>query len=87
MTALRSISIDVAEGEAVSIVGPDGAGKSTTLNTIAGLVRPSRGRVLLTEQPIAGKAPEQIVRMGSARSPRGDVSSVLSRSLRTCNSA
>lgn len=52
VTALRDVSIEVADGEFVSIVGPSGCGKSTLFNIIAGLVKPSSGRVLLDgDQP------------------------------------
>ena len=52
VTALRDVGIEIADGEFVSIVGPSGCGKSTLFNIIAGLVRPSSGRVLLDgDQP------------------------------------
>lgn len=71
MTAVKGISIEVNQGEAVSIVGPNGAGKSTTLNTIAGLLRPSAGQILLEGRSIGGMTPEEIVRLGVGLVPEG----------------
>ena len=71
MTAVKGISIEVNQGEAVSIVGPNGAGKSTTLNTIAGLLRPSAGKILLEGRSIGGMTPEEIVRLGVGLVPEG----------------
>ena len=71
MTAVKGISLEVNEGEAVSIVGPNGAGKSTTLNTIAGLLRPSAGQILLEGRSIGGMTPEEIVRLGVGLVPEG----------------
>jgi NitT/TauT family transport system ATP-binding protein len=53
-TAVRNLSFDVRRGEFVSVVGPSGCGKSTLLNLIAGLDRPSEGRVALNGVPVAG---------------------------------
>ncbi|HLT02221.1 MAG TPA: ABC transporter ATP-binding protein, partial [Geminicoccaceae bacterium] len=69
IAALRGLSLRVAEGELVGLLGPNGAGKSTTLLTIAGVLRPTRGRVLLEGQSIAGLAPEAVVRRGIAMVP------------------
>jgi len=54
---LSSVSLDVAEGELVSIVGPSGCGKSTLLRCVAGLIRPASGRVLLRGSPVDGVPP------------------------------
>src|SRR5207302_3368608 len=53
-TAVRDLSLTVARGEFCAIVGPTGSGKSTTLSLIAGLEAPSRGRVLVLGEPVAG---------------------------------
>lgn len=67
--ALHGISISVAQGELVALVGANGAGKSTTLATIAGILRPTSGAITFEEQSIAGLAPEDIVRQGIALVP------------------
>jgi len=69
--ALRGVSLVVGAGEIVAIVGANGAGKSTTMRTIAGLLRPSSGAVLLEGQRIDGLAPEAIVRRGICLVPEG----------------
>jgi NitT/TauT family transport system ATP-binding protein len=53
-TAVQDVQFTVAAGEFVSVVGPTGSGKSTILNSVAGLLRPSRGRVLIEGQPLVG---------------------------------
>jgi NitT/TauT family transport system ATP-binding protein len=58
---LSDVSIEVAPGEALCLVGPSGGGKSTILNLLAGLVKPTRGRVLFDGQPIQGPGPERAV--------------------------
>ncbi|MBX3207973.1 MAG: ABC transporter ATP-binding protein [Labilithrix sp.] len=60
-TVLEDVSIDVAPGEALCLVGPSGGGKSTILNLLAGLVRPTRGRVLFDGVPVSGPGPERAV--------------------------
>jgi len=67
--ALRDISLTVEEGELVALVGPNGAGKSTTLAVIAGLHRPSRGSVLFEGKSLAGRAPEDVARLGVSMVP------------------
>jgi branched-chain amino acid transport system ATP-binding protein len=69
--ALRGISLTVGAGQAVGIIGPNGAGKTTTLKAIAGVVRPSAGRVVLDGRPHAGEGPERLVRRGVALVPEG----------------
>lgn len=60
-TVLEDVSLDVAPGEALCLVGPSGGGKSTILNLLAGLVKPTRGRVLFDGQPVTGPGPERTV--------------------------
>jgi branched-chain amino acid transport system ATP-binding protein len=61
---LHGISLHVAPGEVVGLLGRNGVGKSTTLKTIMGLVRPSQGKVLLEGNAITGLAPHKLARLG-----------------------
>ncbi len=69
--ALQGISIDVQSGAIVALLGANGAGKSTTLKTISGMVRPASGFVEYDGQRLEGKTPNQIVRLGIAQIPEG----------------
>lgn len=69
--ALKGISFDVPQGQIVTLIGANGAGKSTTLRAIAGLLRPDRGDILLNGQSIAGRNPREIVRLGITLVPEG----------------
>ncbi len=69
--ALKSVSIEVAEGEIVSIIGSNGAGKSTLLRTLSGLLRPRIGQVHFLGQKIDGLSPDTIVQLGMSHSPEG----------------
>jgi branched-chain amino acid transport system ATP-binding protein len=69
--ALRGISLRVNRGEVVALLGANGAGKSTTLRTISGLVRPRSGEIRLLGERIDGARPSKIVRRGLAHSPEG----------------
>ncbi len=69
IVALRGISITVRDQELVALIGANGAGKSTALSTIAGVVQPSRGRITLDGETIGGLAPEKIIRKGIAMIP------------------
>jgi branched-chain amino acid transport system ATP-binding protein len=69
--ALRGIDIEVAEGKIVTLIGANGAGKSTMLNTIAGLVKPASGKILWNGEDIAGKDTRDIVSMGLVLIPEG----------------
>jgi branched-chain amino acid transport system ATP-binding protein len=71
ITALRGISITVSQGELVALLGVNGAGKSTTLASIAGVLRPWKGEVRFEGKAIVGKAPEQIARLGISMVPEG----------------
>ena len=69
--ALQGISFHVDEGEIVTLIGANGAGKSTTLNTISGLVRPRAGSVKFKGQEITTTPPYDIVSMGVVQVPEG----------------
>ena len=65
--ALNELSVHVETGEIVSIIGPNGAGKSTVFNVITGLYKPDAGDVLLNGESIVARTPNQIARLGVAR--------------------
>jgi branched-chain amino acid transport system ATP-binding protein len=69
--ALKGISIEVNDGEIVTLIGANGAGKSTTLRSIQGLNRPRTGRIFFQGREITGSSPHEIVKMGIAQSPEG----------------
>ena len=69
--ALHGISLSVEEGRTVALLGCNGAGKSTTLRAISGLVRPTAGDVLFRGQSILTKPAHEIVRLGIAQAPEG----------------
>jgi branched-chain amino acid transport system ATP-binding protein len=69
--ALKGISIEVHEGEIVTLIGANGAGKSTTLRSINGLNHPREGTITFQGTDITDTAPHQIVRMGISQSPEG----------------
>jgi branched-chain amino acid transport system ATP-binding protein len=69
--ALRGVSINVDEGQVVTLLGANGAGKSTTLRAISGLAKPAAGDILYNGRTIAGLGPEAIVRMGISHVPEG----------------
>ena len=69
--ALREVSLRVDEGEIVTLIGANGAGKSTTLMAISGIVPPRRGEILFAGRPIHGLAPDRIVRLGICQVPEG----------------
>ena len=67
---LKGVDLSIDEHEIVAIIGPNGAGKSTLLKAIAGLIKPSRGSILLRDEPIAGREPRDICRLGLAYVPQ-----------------
>ncbi|MCL4765833.1 MAG: ABC transporter ATP-binding protein [Hyphomicrobiaceae bacterium] len=69
--AVRGVSLSVAEGSIVALLGANGAGKSTTLKAICGSVRPNAGRIMLDGKSIGGLSPNQIVKRGVALVPEG----------------
>jgi branched-chain amino acid transport system ATP-binding protein len=69
--ALKGVSLQVREGEIVTLIGANGAGKSTTLRSINGLNRPRQGTISFKGEDITNAAPHRIVAMGLAQSPEG----------------
>jgi branched-chain amino acid transport system ATP-binding protein len=69
--ALKGISLEVSEGEVVTLIGSNGAGKSTTLRTISALLTPRQGQVLLGGRRIDNLPPHEIVKLGISQSPEG----------------
>ena len=69
--ALKGISIEVEEGECVTLIGSNGAGKSTTLRSISGLTPPRQGSIRFKDREISETPPQEIVSMGVALSPEG----------------
>ena len=71
ITALSSVSLSVGQGEIVTLIGANGAGKSTTLMTICGVLPVRAGEILLDGKPIHRRTPGDIVRLGVAQVPEG----------------
>jgi branched-chain amino acid transport system ATP-binding protein len=69
--ALKGVSLKVHEGEVVTLIGANGAGKSTTLRSINGVNHPRQGRITFQGRDITSAAPHAIVKMGIAQSPEG----------------
>jgi branched-chain amino acid transport system ATP-binding protein len=69
--ALKGISLEVHEGEIVTLIGSNGAGKSTTLKTVTGLLKPDSGNIQFIGQDIAGLKPDKIVQHGLVLVPEG----------------
>ncbi len=69
--ALKGISLEVHEGEIVTLIGSNGAGKSTTLKTVTGLLKPDSGSIQFIGQDIAGLKPDKIVQHGLVLVPEG----------------
>ena len=69
--AVKGISFDVREGEIVTLIGANGAGKSSTLRSAAGLVRPSGGSIVFRDENITGRDPTAIVKKGITLVPEG----------------
>ena len=68
---LTGASLEVKKGTVVALIGANGAGKTTTMRAISGLLRPSKGRVLLAGKPVQGLPASRIARLGLAHSPEG----------------
>ncbi|MET0102898.1 MAG: ABC transporter ATP-binding protein [Sedimenticola sp.] len=69
--ALKGISLKINEGEIITLIGANGAGKSTTLMSISGITKPSSGEILFREKPIHRCSPDEIVSMGICQVPEG----------------
>ncbi|MDF2568803.1 MAG: livF 7 [Sporomusa sp.] len=69
--ALKGISVEVNQGEIVTLIGANGAGKSTTLRTISGLLKPKAGQIEFEGQNIAGMPAQNIVKLGISQVPEG----------------
>lgn len=69
--AVKNISLTVPKGEIVTLIGANGAGKSTTLKSIAGIVRPKKSSILFEGKEMVGKAPDVIVKAGITLVPEG----------------
>lgn len=69
--ALKGISLDVSKGKIVTLIGANGAGKSTTLRAICGLVKAKKGEIKLSEKNITNKSTDEIIKKGIAMVPEG----------------
>ncbi|MFA5527475.1 MAG: ATP-binding cassette domain-containing protein, partial [Peptostreptococcales bacterium] len=69
--ALKGISFEVKKGEIVTLIGSNGAGKTTTLHTIAGLLKPTSGSIILKEQDLTKIEAHKLVSLGMAQVPEG----------------
>lgn len=69
--AIKGISLNVPDGEIVALIGSNGAGKSTTLRTISGLLKPKTGKIIYGDQDITGMPAHKIVGMGLCQVPEG----------------
>ena len=69
--AVRGVSLDVPHGEIVTVLGANGAGKTTILKTISGVLDPQKGTIEFDGQPIHGMDPDRIVRLGLSHVPEG----------------
>ena len=69
--ALTDIDIEVKQGELITLIGANGAGKTTCLRTISGLLRPAAGRLEFLGQDVVGNAPHQLLALGMAHVPEG----------------
>jgi branched-chain amino acid transport system ATP-binding protein len=69
--ALKGVSLSVEQGECVTLIGANGAGKSTTLRSVSGLTPPRTGEVVFRGKDISRTAPQDIVRLGISQSPEG----------------
>jgi len=70
-TVIRGVHLEVGKGEIVGLIGPNGAGKTTLLKTISGLLRPSKGKVILDDEDITSLPPHRLVRKGLVLAQEG----------------
>src|ERR1700744_4007245 len=71
ISALHGISLSVPDGKIVTLIGANGAGKTTALKTISGLLKPASGEILYGGKNLAGLPPHKIVALGISQSPEG----------------
>lgn len=71
ITAVKGISLSLDEGEIVTLIGSNGAGKSTTLRAISGLIKPRQGEIRFADRSIVGLKPHEIVALGLSHVPEG----------------
>jgi branched-chain amino acid transport system ATP-binding protein len=69
--ALKNVSIEISEGEIITLIGANGAGKTTTLMSISGIVPPRSGEILFMDRPITDMRPDSIVSLGICQVPEG----------------
>ncbi len=69
--ALKNVSLHLAEGEIVTLIGANGAGKTTMLNSLSGIVPPQRGEIIFDGIPVNNLAPSRIVKLGISQVPEG----------------
>ena len=69
--AIKGVSLTVRQGEIVTLIGSNGAGKSTTLRTVSGLLAPKEGDILFEGESIAGRPAQSIVKLGISQVPEG----------------
>src|SRR5215471_19305559 len=67
LVAVGQLDLEVAERSIHSIIGPNGAGKTTVFNCVTGFYRPEEGKILFRDEPVNGLEPDQIARLGIAR--------------------
>ena len=71
ITAVKDISLEIGEGETVALIGANGAGKSSTLNAVSGILRTASGTIAFDGKDITGVSPDRIVEMGLVQVPEG----------------
>ncbi len=69
--AIKGISLEVPQGQIVTLIGANGAGKTSTLNTICGFIKPKSGRIIFEGKDITGMATQEIVKLGLTQVPEG----------------
>jgi branched-chain amino acid transport system ATP-binding protein len=69
--AIKGVSLEINQGEIVTLIGANGAGKSTLLKTISGLLKPKNGEILFEGEHLGGKVPQLIVKRGISQVPEG----------------
>jgi branched-chain amino acid transport system ATP-binding protein len=71
IAAVKGISLEVYQGEIVTLIGANGAGKSTTMRTVSGLIKPRKGEIVFEGNRVSGMRGDEVARMGIAQSPEG----------------